>query len=144
MGLADPEQVRRLAGRVTDGADLTRAEAGRVTAAAQVGWESTAALRFQARLEDGAERVRAAATELDHLAASLTAHAAAIEHRRQQINAAKNWLESHFDPRWLEQQAAEGASDLVARVRDVQHAASNLPGMDIGWMDLAGKLGWTR
>ncbi|WP_305039802.1 hypothetical protein [Frankia sp. CiP3] len=140
MGLADPVQVRRLALWVADGADYTRADAARVAAAAGVGWESTAAERFKRRVEHGAGLLRAAAAQLDQLSTALSEHAAAIEYRQYQIAAAKWWLEQHFDPSWV---AAEGASDLVAEVENVRQAAASLGPDATGWLDLAGRLGWS-
>lgn len=141
--MVDPARLRRLAGRVSAEADAARGEALRV-ASAEAGWESTAAARYRARLAEGAGLVRAAAAELDELARAVAEHAAAVEHRQHQIAAAMSWVRRHLDPRWLEQKAAEGAAEFVARAHGVEQVAAGLTSGDAGWLDLAGRLGWSR
>jgi hypothetical protein len=73
------EEVRRSAALIRQLGDEVRRLADRTLAAAEVQWQSTAALGFRQRLADELVRVRAAAGDLDGAAEALSRHAGALD-----------------------------------------------------------------
>jgi hypothetical protein len=111
MVYGNPEEIRRLATRVRTEADLTRAEAGRGGNADAVEWKSLAAQRYRTQLTGALDQARAAVGELEELSDALIRHAAAVQHRLDQIAAAERWLRNQAE------QAAGEARDLAAKAR---------------------------
>lgn len=124
----DPEGIRRLARQVHAGADGTRADAARGSAAADVAWESVRAGRFRNQLAEAVATARAAAGELDELAALLEEHARVVEHHLELIAAAERWARSLAATVWQEAKDAAATSAHLAgqALHGVQHLAGSV------------------
>ncbi len=76
---SDAEEIRTVARAVTGLAARARAAAVAVSGAHQVRWESLGAERFRTQLHARVTELNRCAVDLDHLAATLLAHAGHVE-----------------------------------------------------------------
>lgn len=128
-----PEEIRLLAARVRTAAGLTRSDAGRGNIADAVVWKSLAAQKYREKLAEALQQVQGVAGELDSLSTTLMEHAAAVQHRLEEIAAAERWL--------------RGQAERAAReARDLDQAAVDLAGNVAGEVRglVSGSLGWAQ